>query len=123
MAPARVRGCAGHRPTGDAQLTDASRRRNGPRKDIETGFTAQCLITVRLRSKSCPAGGLYGRRSRELGERWGNPRHLLQANVGSKTRSAGWVPTPIIHRLAAGFAAATSTRRSVVVQSQWEAGL
>src|SRR5215469_14469201 len=55
MAPARVRGCttvairlAGRPP----RLADASRRQNGPRK-----ATSCRLITVRLRSKSCPAGG------------------------------------------------------------------
>lgn len=51
------------------------------------------LITVRLRSKSCPAGGHDGQRQRELGERRSDARHLQQASVGSKTRSAGWVST------------------------------
>ena len=54
MAPARVRGCAGPSlPHGGAgRQADASRRRNGPRK-----ATSRRPITVRLRSKSCPAGG------------------------------------------------------------------
>ena len=65
MAPARVRGCVGserqarsggpHRPI---RLADASRRPNGPRK-----ATSCRPITVRLRSKSCPAGGPDGRRA------------------------------------------------------------
>ena len=48
-----------------------------------------CLITVRLRSKSCPANGHDGCCQRESGERRSNARHLQQAGVGSKTRSAG----------------------------------
>src|SRR5215472_12812228 len=54
MAPARVRGCtAGAFPLAGrlSRQADASRRRNGPRK-----ATSRRLITVRLRSKSCPAG-------------------------------------------------------------------
>src|SRR5215469_162061 len=53
MAPARVRGCtAGAFPLAGrlSRQADASRRRNGPRK-----ATYRRLITVRLRSKSCPA--------------------------------------------------------------------
>src|SRR5215831_527341 len=55
MAPARVRGCAAPvlLPAGRLpRQADASRRRNGPRK-----ATYRRLITVRLRSKSCPARG------------------------------------------------------------------
>src|ERR1700722_7474242 len=58
MALARVRGCAGQaRLAAQAaseppRQADASRRQNGPRK-----ATFRRLITVRLRSKSCPAGG------------------------------------------------------------------
>src|SRR5580704_9915213 len=54
MAPARVRGCTtlASPPAGSpVWQADASRRRNGPRK-----ATYRRLITVRLRSKSCPAG-------------------------------------------------------------------
>src|SRR3954451_2999436 len=65
MAPARVRGCAGPQYSPGvlwAEQTDASRRRNGPRKP-----TFCRVITVRLRSKSCPAGGSdirrHGRRA------------------------------------------------------------
>src|SRR5260370_35438081 len=55
MAPARVRGCAAQASPPAGRLSrqaDASRRRNGPRK-----ATSCRPITVRLRSKSCPAGG------------------------------------------------------------------
>src|ERR1700731_2716243 len=52
MALARARGCAsrGSLPRHHAGQADASRRRNGPRK-----ATSRRPITVRLRSKSCPA--------------------------------------------------------------------
>jgi hypothetical protein len=56
MAPARVRGCARSvhllSAGGPARQADASRRQNGPRK-----ATYRRPITVRLRSKSCLAGG------------------------------------------------------------------
>src|SRR5712691_12339191 len=55
MALARVRGCAGlvlPVAVGSSWQADASRRQNGPRK-----ATSRRLITVRLRSKSCPDGG------------------------------------------------------------------
>src|SRR5580658_10860775 len=54
MALARARGCAscGSLPGHHAGQADASRRRNGPRK-----ATSRRPITVRLRSKSCPAPG------------------------------------------------------------------
>jgi hypothetical protein len=90
MALARARGCAGRGspPGSHARQADASRRRNGPRK-----ATSRRLITVRLRSKSCPAGryGVFrtGRRAPVAQSRLRNPQ---QANVGSKTRSAGRVP-------------------------------
>ena len=65
---------------------DASRRRNGPRK-----ATLRRPITVRLRDKSCPAGGPDGRRPGRRGEWLLSPRAPQQADVGSKTRSAGRV--------------------------------
>ncbi len=86
MAPARVRGCVGFALTGGTWQADASRRQNGPRKGTE-----RCLITVRLRSKPCPAADSDGRRQRESDERRITPRHSQQAGVGSKTRSAGRV--------------------------------
>ncbi len=93
MAPARVRGCVAHRRKVDEQLADASRRQNGPRKGAILSLDSRwCLITVRLRSKSCPANGHDGCCPRESGERRSNARHLQQAGVGSKTRSAGRVP-------------------------------
>ena len=55
MAPVRVRGCARPAALSPGRLTwlaDASRRQSGPRK-----ATCRRPITVRLRSKSCPAGG------------------------------------------------------------------
>src|SRR5215469_4381561 len=55
MALVRVRGCAGLVPPGaegSIQQADASRRQNGPRK-----ATSRRPITVRLRGKSCLAGG------------------------------------------------------------------
>src|ERR1700677_3404861 len=63
MALARVRGCAKRIPpatAGPAWLADASRRGNGPRKG-----TFRRLITVRLRNKSCLAGGYRVPRDRE----------------------------------------------------------
>src|SRR4249919_365654 len=91
MAPARVRGCAAQASPPAGRLlgqADASRRRNGPRK-----ATSRRLITVRLRSKSCLDGryrvSRVGRRA-VVAQRW--PRTPQQANVGSKTRSAGRVP-------------------------------
>src|ERR1700761_1726581 len=96
MALARVRGCAGQaRPaaqaaSGSTWQADASRRRSGPRK-----ATSRRPITVRLRSKSCPAGGhMTSPDLREKGSSGhGRPRTSQQADVGSKTRSAGRVPT------------------------------
>ena len=97
MAPARVRGCAGPgsppaagRP---ARQADASRRRNGPRK-----ATCRRPITVRLRGKSCPAGGSDVPRAREKGGSGNRPRIPQQADVGTKTRSAGRVPAIEIGR-------------------------
>src|ERR1700727_165385 len=68
MALARVRGCAGQAldavaaSAGPIRQAEASRRQNGPRKT-----TSRRSITVRLSSKSCPAGGYrvprYGRRA------------------------------------------------------------
>src|SRR5215471_5029812 len=95
MALARVRGCAGQAlhaarvAGGSTWQADASRRRNGPRK-----ATSRRLITVRLRGKSCPAGEYRVPRLREKGSSGhGRPRTPQQADVGSKTRSAGRVPT------------------------------
>src|SRR6202161_2153175 len=96
MALARVRGCAGQArlaalaASGSSQQAEASRRRNGPRK-----ATSRRPITVRLRSKSCPAGGhkeFPGAREKGSSGQ-GRPRTSQQADVGSKTRSAGRVPT------------------------------
>ena len=94
MAPVRVRGCARLGPLGKtrgqhpAGLADASRRLNGPRK-----ATSRRPITVRLRSKSCPASGhrvcWAGRRVVVATEMPPTPQ---QADVGTKTRSAGRVP-------------------------------
>jgi hypothetical protein len=75
---------------------DASRRRNGPRK-----ATFRRPITVRLRSKSCPAGGPDGHRSGRRGVVATVLRDPQQADVGSKTRSAGQVP-PATPRRAIG---------------------
>ena len=88
MAPARVRGCAGALAPREAaaRQADASRRRNGPRK-----ATSRRPITVRLRSKSCPAGGPDGRRPGRRGVVAAPLRDPQQADVGSKTRSAGRV--------------------------------
>ena len=57
MAPVRVRGCVVRDSSdrGPVRQADASRRRNGPRKDDRT-VSVRRLITERLRSKSCPAG-------------------------------------------------------------------
>src|SRR5580692_7078967 len=96
MALARVRGCAGQvrraaqAASGSTRQADASRRRSGPRK-----ATFRRPITVRLRSKSCPAGGhMTSPGAREKGSSGhGRPRTSQQADVGSKTRSAGRVPT------------------------------
>ncbi len=92
MAPAWVRGCAERGLLSPATQADASRRRNGPRKDWRRpdGIDVR-PITVRLRSKSC------ARTESELGRKGSRVnadvkrRHLLQASVGSKTRSAGRV--------------------------------
>src|SRR3954447_9423102 len=94
MAPTRVRGCAGGLlraghllvPAG-LRLADASRGQNGPRK-----ATSRRLITVRLRSKSCLAGGPDGPRTGRRAVVASRLRAPQQANVGSKTRAAGWVP-------------------------------
>src|SRR5579863_10045832 len=94
MALARVRGCAGQAlqaalaAGGSTWQADASRRRNGPRK-----ATCRRPITVRLRSKSCPAGEHKALPDlREKGSSGhGRPRTSQQADVGSKTRSAGRV--------------------------------
>src|ERR1700722_14585262 len=96
MALARVRGCAGQAlraalaAGGSPWQADASRRRNGPRK-----ATCRRPITVRLRSKSCPAGEHKAFPDlREKGSSGhGRPRTPQQADVGSKTRSAGRVPS------------------------------
>lgn len=92
MAPAWVRGCAERGLSSPATQADASRRRNGPRKDWRGLHGVDVnLITVRLRSKSC------ARTESELGRKGSRVnaavkrRHLLQASVGSKTRSAGRV--------------------------------
>ena len=90
MAPARVRGCAGLGPPpagSPARQADASRRRNGPRK-----ATSRRLITVRLRGKSCPAGGPDVPRAGRRAVVAQGLRTPQQADVGSKTRSAGRVP-------------------------------
>src|SRR4051812_27844214 len=83
MTPARVRGCAGSRP---ARLADASRRRNGPRK-----ATSRRPITVRLRGKTCPVGGSDVLRTGRRVVVARAPRGPQQADVGTKTRSAGRV--------------------------------
>src|SRR5215472_1373545 len=92
MALARVRGCAGlGSPVaeGPSWQADASRRRNGPRK-----ATSRRPITVRLRGKSCPDGGHRVPPGMEKGSSGhGRPRTPQQADVGSKTRSAGRVPS------------------------------
>ena len=90
MAPARVRGCVGQvspSPGYPPWQADASRRRNGPRK-----ATSRRLITVRLRNKSCPAGGPDVPRAGRRAVVAQLPRNPQQADVGSKTRSAGRVP-------------------------------
>src|SRR5579859_386257 len=89
MALARARGCAGRgSPLGDhVRQADASRRRNGPRK-----ATSRRPITVRLRSKTCPAGGYRVSRAGRRAPVARRPQPPQQANVGSKTRSAGRVP-------------------------------
>src|SRR3569833_42720 len=83
MTPARVRGCAESQP---ARQADASRRRNGPRK-----ATSRRPITVRLRGKSCPAGGSDVLRTGRRAVVARAPRDPQQADVGTKTRSAGRV--------------------------------
>src|SRR5215475_15889960 len=87
MAPARVRGCAwpGYPQSAGSlrRLADASRRRNGPRK-----ATSRRPITVRLRGKSCPAGGPDVLRPGRRGVVAEALRDPQQADVGSKTRSA-----------------------------------
>lgn len=66
---------------------DARRRRNGPRK-----ATFRRPITVRLRGKSCPAEGPDVPHDREKSSsRDQERRHSQQADVGTKTRSAGRV--------------------------------
>jgi len=84
-------GCAGQAlgavaaPAGPIRQADASRRQNGPRKT-----TSRRSITVRLRSKSCPAGRYLSPPTREKGSSGHRrPRTSQQADVGSKTRSAG----------------------------------
>src|SRR5512139_6178 len=84
MAPARVRGCAGSLET---RLADASRRRSGPRK-----ATSRRPITVRLRGKSCLDGGSDIIRAERRALVAKAPRDPQQADVGTKTRSAGRVP-------------------------------
>ncbi|GHD18281.1 hypothetical protein GCM10007147_08160 [Nocardiopsis kunsanensis] len=91
MAPVRVRGCAGDEARGntDEQIrqAEARRRRNGPRK-----ATFRRPITVRLRGKSCPAEGPDVPHGREKGSsREQERRPPQQADVGTKTRSAGRV--------------------------------
>src|SRR5690606_11960883 len=90
MAPVRVRGCVdrGVPSMGTpGRQADASRRRNGPRK-----ATFRRLITVRLRGKSCLLGGPDALRTREKGSSGAQaPRAPQQADVGTKTRSAGRV--------------------------------
>ena len=71
VASARVRGCAGAN-----RQADASRRRNGPRK-----ATSRRLITVRLRSKSCLAGG-HSAADREKVTS-GNDAHLRAASTSA----------------------------------------
>src|SRR5690606_37772520 len=85
MAPVRVRGCA--EPGLPAPLADASRRRNGPRK-----ATFRRLITVRLRGKSCLPGGPDVPRQERRAVVATELRNPQQADVGTKTRSAGRVP-------------------------------
>ena len=55
---------------------DASRRRNGPRK-----ATSRRPITVRLRSKSCPAGGPDGPPTREKGSSGGHRCETLSRRM------------------------------------------
>src|SRR6266852_3181586 len=103
MALARARGCAGRGspPGRHAGQADASRRRNGPRK-----ATSRRPITVRLRSKSCPAGGYRvprtGRRAvvakgreplsrRMWGRRPGRPGGCHPPHAGSA--QSGQAPT------------------------------
>ncbi len=89
MAPARVRGCAGSRCSAGAppfRQADARRRRSGPRK-----ATSRRPITVRLRGKSCPAGGSDILRNGRRGVVARALRDPQQADVGTKTRSAGRV--------------------------------
>lgn len=91
MAPVRVRGCAGDEARGNTdeqfRQAEARRRRNGPRK-----ATFRRPITVRLRGKSCPAEGPDVPHGREKGSsREQERRPPQQADVGTKTRSAGRV--------------------------------
>src|ERR1700751_5488609 len=95
MALARVRGCAGQAlrtasaAGGPLRQADDSRRGNGPRKAISCR-----LITVRLRVKSCLDGEyLVPRPERRAVVATERPRTPQQADVGSKTRSAGRVAT------------------------------
>ncbi|MEY9215360.1 hypothetical protein ABH917_004806 [Thermobifida halotolerans] len=94
MAPVRVRGCVerGALPVeAPGRQADASRRRNGPRK-----ATFRRLITVRLRGKSCPFGGSDALLTREKSSSGAQaPRASQQADVGTKTRSAGRVALPV----------------------------
>src|SRR5690606_16753588 len=93
MAPARVRGCVGRLLLAEAprRQADASRRLNGPRK-----ATCRRPITVRLRRKTCLGEGpdalRAGRRGVVAITRTLRPRDPRQADVGTKTRSAGRVP-------------------------------
>ena len=94
MAPVRVRGCAGGRAPGNTvehlRQADARRRPNGPRK-----ATFRRPITVRLRGKACPAEGPDVPHGREKGSSREQGRQPpQQADVGTKTRSAGRVASP-----------------------------
>src|SRR5690349_503682 len=118
MAPVRVRGCAGPTPSrSPAWLADASRRRNGPRK-----ATLGRLITVRLRGKSCPPGGPDVPRKRRRAVVASELRTPQQADVGTKTRSAGRVSKERVHHrrcAKGGFAWKSSSRDGT---PQWVTG-
>src|SRR6202042_1063781 len=98
MALARVRGCAGQAldavaaSAGPIRQADASRRQNGPRK-----ATSRRSITVRLSSKSCPAGGYrvprYGRRSVVATE---GCEPLSRRMWGRRPGRPGECPPPVI---------------------------
>src|SRR5277367_1146038 len=98
MALARVRGCAGQAlgavaaPAGPFRQADASRRQNGPRKT-----TSRRSITVRLSSKSCPAGGYivprYGRRAVVATE---GREPLSRRMWGRRPGRPGECPPPVI---------------------------